>query len=172
MASPHVYSSLSLPFLHNSEELDFPEVVALVGPGQLVVDQRSRVGHKPMKRRRVVDREPGDGSVSNGGESAGGTLVSIGGNSNLLDMNCNVDLRDDVNGAVLGGIGLGNGNLGRVEVDLNENLGKECDDEGNSRNIGGCENGRLHASSDVKQELDLNAAFSLNLNEGAESCLG
>ncbi|CAL1391027.1 unnamed protein product [Linum trigynum] len=151
----------------DSEELDFPEVAALVGPGQLVVDQRSRVGRKPKKRRRVVDREPGDCAVSNGGESAGGTLVSIGGNGNLLDMNCNVDLRDDVNGAVLGGIELGNGNSGRVEVDLNETLGKECDDEENSRDIGGCENGRLHASSDVKQELDLNAAFSLNLNEEA-----
>ncbi|CAI0546786.1 unnamed protein product [Linum tenue] len=155
----------------DSEELDFPELAALVdqkvGPGQLVVDHRSRIGRKPKKRRRVVDLEPGGCAVSNGGESAGGSFVSIGGNGSCLDMNSNVDLRDNVNGAVLGGIELGNGSSGRVEVDLNETLGEKCGGEENSGIIVGCENGRLHANSNVKPELDLNAAFSLNLNEEA-----
>ncbi|CAL1401716.1 unnamed protein product [Linum trigynum] len=43
------------------EELEFPEVAALVdrkvGPSQLVVDHRPRIGRKPRKCRQVVDRK-------------------------------------------------------------------------------------------------------------------
>ncbi|CAN0891828.1 DDT domain-containing protein PTM [Linum grandiflorum] len=151
----------------DSEELDFTAVAAAVvkedqlAAGEVVVDRCPRLGRKPKKRRRV-DRD----RLGGGGEEEGG---SIGGNGVLLDMNSvNVDLREgEDDGAVSGGSEVGDENCGRVGVDLNETIVKECDVDENSRGIG-VENGiMLHADLGEKQELDLNAAFSLNLNEVA-----
>ncbi|CAN1189399.1 DDT domain-containing protein PTM [Linum perenne] len=138
-----------------SEELDFA-AVAKFGGGEVVVESCPRLGRKPKKRRRVDQDRLGD-DCGDGGEESGG----IGGNGVLLDVNSvNVGLREEEDGSVE----VGNENLGRAGVDLNETLVKECDLGENSK----VENGiMLHADPGDKQELDLNAAFSLNLNEVA-----
>ena len=141
-----------------SEKLGWAEVSLLVeGQAQLVVEEEnelkpSQLGRKPKKRRRL------EGDSGNAGQNfvIDGTLGS--------DLNENGGVR--VEGNLEMGHGIG-GNLG-FNGDLNGDVNSR-DEFGKTlvrkREEEGLDDGVSSGNGDLKDGLDLNAGFNLNLND-------
>ncbi|KDP22133.1 hypothetical protein JCGZ_25964 [Jatropha curcas] len=155
----------------DSEELDFSEVVSLLERKEAVpVDHKHRLGRRPKKRRRLEPRKRENQGQSGNSISRSQPIEETLGRPSVVeanvnfDMNRNVDLNDGFTGD-LGEGEIANGNLRNMNVDLNEALEKGG---GLPENLGELTsvNGSLNGNGSLKEALDLNAGFNLNLNEG------
>ncbi|KAM1804386.1 hypothetical protein FF1_030247 [Malus domestica] len=149
----------------NTEELSFDEVSLLLGGGAEadlveVAAKRSRLGRKPKKRRRIERKREIRGNAALGNDSG------FGG-----DLNENCNLSDGSEGKLEVDQGFG-GNLRKnvaVSGIVNENVdSRNVVDKTLEQETGLIANGNVNEVDNLKNGIDLNAGFNLNLNDGCD----
>ncbi|KAM0997171.1 hypothetical protein ACFX2I_007044 [Malus domestica] len=146
----------------NTEELSFDEVSLLLGCGAEVdlVEAAAKPGRKPKKRRRIERKREIRGNAALGNAS---------GFDGDLNENCN--LSDGSEGKLELEQRFG-GNL-RENVAVSGNLNENVDssnvvDKTLEQGTGLITNGDVNRVGNLKNGIDLNAGFNLNLNDGCD----